>query len=164
MGKEGVDFAAESGEKTLQNILARAAIDHGIDSDETCDEISLDRIKKIWTNNIGDGRLDEDNLTLYLRFSEGIERNQWMDIGFSDLSKYGNIATLVNPHAFHVEETASNVDEGETDKVKKLHDLVFDDGTESSETRALQVKVKRGSSLDTGCVHCDLLLFICNLV
>lgn len=164
VGKEGVEVAAESGEKTLQNILAQAAIDNGINSEGgDDDEHSLNSFNNTWTNNIGEGRLDEDNLSLYLRFSEGIERNEWMSNGFSDLSKYGNHATLVNPNAFDVEETTSNVDEGESDKIKKLYDLVFEDNTENSETKALLVKIKRGSSLDTGCVSCDLYQFFSQL-
>ena len=153
IGKEGAEIAAESGEKALQTILAQAAVDNDASSgDSDNDQSSVNSFQKKWTENVGDGRLDDDNLSFYLRFSEGNDREWSMKKGFKDLSKYGNRAILINPDKFHIEETTSNVDEGgDSEKVKKLYDLVYGD----DESNALSVTIKRGSSLDTGYVSCS---------
>ncbi len=55
------------------------------------DNMSHDASKCRWIDGVGEGRNDEENLALYLRFSEGVEENQpWVINGFQDLSQYNN--------------------------------------------------------------------------
>ena len=74
LGKEGAAAALERGEKTLADILNRA---NHYDDDSFGEEIGggdgpgTSAIKDGWIEGIGEGRTDEDNLSLYLRMSEG---------------------------------------------------------------------------------------------
>jgi hypothetical protein len=70
LGKEGAEAALERGEKTLADILNRAN-DYDDDSfgGESGGEGAL--LKDGWVEGVGEGRSDEDNLSFYLRMSEG---------------------------------------------------------------------------------------------
>jgi hypothetical protein len=74
LGKEGAAAALERGEKTLADILNRA---NHYDDDSFGEEIGggdgpgTGATKDGWIEGIGEGRTDEDNLSLYLRMSEG---------------------------------------------------------------------------------------------
>lgn len=70
LGKEGAEAALERGEKTLADILNRA---NDYDEDSFGGESAADGtlLKDGWVEGIGEARADEDNLSLYLRMSEG---------------------------------------------------------------------------------------------
>lgn len=74
LGKDGAAAALERGEKTLADILNRA---NHYDDDSFGEEIVRDDVavggalKDGWVVGIGEGRTDEDNLSFYLRMSEG---------------------------------------------------------------------------------------------
>ena len=158
MGKVGAKYAAESGERTLQNILAAAKMDREVESGDKHhfddEEGSANSFKEGWVDGVGEGRTDEDNLTLYIRFSEGAdEDSNWKTDGLNDLSSYHNEVKLIQPEFVDIEATTSYVDEGETGKVKLLHDLMFNRSIDQSESSGILVEVKRGSSLDTGMLH-----------
>jgi hypothetical protein len=74
LGKEGAAAALERGEKTLADILNRA---NHYDDDSFGEEIDGDDVavggvlKDGWVEGVGEGRTDEDNLSFYLRMSEG---------------------------------------------------------------------------------------------
>lgn len=74
LGKEGAAAALERGEKTLADILNRANQydddSFGGDSDTGGDAMGV-LVKEGWADGVGEGRTDEDNLSLYLRMSEG---------------------------------------------------------------------------------------------
>jgi len=156
IGKVGAEVAAESGERTLQDILAAAKIEVPFDDDDD-EEGSANSFKEGWVDGVGEGRTDDNNLTLYLRFSEGAdEDSNWKTDGLNDLSSYHNNVKLIQPEFMDIEATTSYVDEGETGKVKLLHDLMFNRSIDQGESSGLLVEVKRGSSLDTGILHSSL--------
>lgn len=74
LGKDGAAAALERGEKTLADILNRA---NHYDDDSFGEEIGGDDVavggvlKDGWAGGVGEGRTDEDNLSFYLRMSEG---------------------------------------------------------------------------------------------
>ncbi len=150
LGKEGAEVAAESGQRTLQNILAGMRDDEKSQSEDDSQCSSMEE----WVENVGEGRTDEDNLSLYLRFFEGADEDlNWRDEGLTDLSSFQNKPKLIQPDVFSIEATSSNVDEGESGKVRLLHDLVFNRDIDDEEMAGLFFEVKRGSSLDTGMFH-----------
>lgn len=158
LGKVGAKIAAESGRTKLLNILAAAARDReGNKSPFGDEEDSNDSFKEGWIDGVGQGRSDEDNLTLYLRFSEGAdEDSNWKTDGLNDLSSYHNNTNLIQADFMDIEATTSYVDEGESGKVKLLHDLVFNRSIDEDELSGIMVEVKRGSSLDSGMLHSSL--------
>ena len=74
----------------------------------------------------------------------------------SDLSKYDNQVVLVNNEIFDINETTSNVDEGEPGKVRPLYDLVLKRDVGDDERGGIMIEVSRGSSLDVGMLHSSL--------
>jgi hypothetical protein len=74
LSKDGTVAALERGEKTLADILNRA---NHYDDDSFGEEIGGDDVavcgvlKDGWVGGVGEGRTDEDNLSFYLRMSEG---------------------------------------------------------------------------------------------
>jgi hypothetical protein len=70
LGKEGAEAALERGEKTLADILNRANDydDNSFGEDSAEDGTVL---KDGWVEGVGEARADEDNLSFYLRMSEG---------------------------------------------------------------------------------------------
>ena len=153
LGKEGAELAAESGQVTLQSILAQA--EKGISKDENDDvESSQCSSFEAWVDNVGQGQTDEEKLTLYLRFFEGSdEDSEWRNNCLSDLSSFQNKPKLIESENFGIEATTSNVDEGESGTVRLLHDLVFNQDIQDDDICGLFVEVKRGSSLDIGMFH-----------
>ena len=178
LGKEGAEAALERGEKTLADILNRAN-DYDDDSfgGESGGEGTL--LKDGWVEGVGEGRSDEDNLSFYLRMSEGAgeslceriflthslfthvvlfsdEESTWRTDGLVDLTLYGNKATLLGQReCFSLLPTSSSVDEGEPGKVKLLYDLVFEGPKDGEGPGGLLVEAPRGSSLDVGILHGD---------
>ncbi len=156
MGKMGAELAAETGEKTLQNILAAAAkASDGVEMSTTED---LDNqsagSRSSWVQKIGEGRNNEDNLSLYLRFSEGADTDyDWKESGLQDISRHRNKVELVNKDVFVLEDTTSNVDEGEHGKVRPLCDLVFQRDCGFDDKCGLLLPVPRGNALDVGIFH-----------
>eukprot|EP00554_Chaetoceros_debilis_P010300 CAMPEP_0194106814 /NCGR_PEP_ID=MMETSP0150-20130528/6783_1 /TAXON_ID=122233 /ORGANISM="Chaetoceros debilis, Strain MM31A-1" /LENGTH=2377 /DNA_ID=CAMNT_0038795057 /DNA_START=138 /DNA_END=7274 /DNA_ORIENTATION=- len=153
VGKAGAEAAAESGERTLQDILAAAKkSEESFSSGEESKDDVENQSHQGWVDNVGEGRTDDENLSLYLRFSEG-ENGRWTDDGFKDITVYGNKVILMNENLFTVAKTSSNVDEGEHGKVRPLYDLVFQRDTLAHEQAGVAIKVPRGSSLDVGMFH-----------
>lgn len=104
-----------------------------------------------WIDGVGEGRTDDENISLYFRMSEGSEWNSGNNTSLLfDLTKYGNCGQIISPEGtFELQKTTSPVDEGETGRVKPVHDLVFTaDGRKT--VSGLAVVAKRGSSLDLG--------------
>lgn len=154
LGKVGAELAAETGESALQSILAAAAAG-GIPDEENDDaDESIGPIVDGWVPNIGEGRKDEDNLSLYLRFSEGT-CGSWRENGIGDLSVHRNKIELLHPDSISIEETTSNVDEGEPGKVRPLYDIVLKKDEETGGVGCFMTKVPRGSALDVGMFHSD---------
>ena len=155
LGKEGAEMAAESGEKTLADLLSAAAQDRE-DEKSTGDGAPGSALADGWVEGVGEGRNDEDNLALYLRFSEGAEEDcNYLSNGFEDLSKYEHRAFVCGSNSLRLEATSSSADEGEAGKVKLLYDLVFSELSGYADARGLFVAVDRGSSLDVGMLHDD---------
>ena len=155
LGKEGAEMAAESGEKTLADLLSAAAYDRE-DEKSTGDGAPGSALADGWVEGVGEGRSDEDNLALYLRFSEGAEEDcNYLSEGFEDLSKYDHRAFVCGSDSLILEATSSSADEGEAGKVKLLYDLVFSELSGYADARGLFVAVDRGSSLDVGMLHDD---------
>ncbi|KAL3780138.1 hypothetical protein ACHAWO_008198 [Cyclotella atomus] len=154
LGSEGVAIAAETGEQTLKDILSVAALEETmISTDQEHDNIA-NAGRKNWIERIGDEHLDEDNLSLYLRFSEGTdEDNNYAQDGFSDLSRHGHKCVLHGSQFASLEATTSSADEGEEGKVHLLHDLVFNQGAPRDEPTGVATVVSRGDSLDIGMLH-----------
>lgn len=155
LGKEGVAIAADTGERTLANILSAAAREDGVaKSNVTSNDNSISSEKKFWVNGIGEGRNDEDNLSLYVRFSEGAdEDDNWKSDGFSDLTSHGHKVHLHGPELVSLEATTSSADEGEEGKVQLLYDLVYSNGAPRDQASGFFVDVARGGSLDVGMLH-----------
>jgi len=158
LGKEGVAIAADTGERTLADILAAAAMDEeaaGASSDTSEENKSLDSSRrKNWVEGVGEGRLDEDNLSLYIRFSEGADEDgNWRADGFTDLAKHAHLARLYGSELASIEATTSSVDEGEEGKVRLLYDLVYHDGAPRDQPTGVVVEAPRGGSLDVGMLH-----------
>lgn len=148
LGKIGAELAQETGEQALQNILAAAAADeNSVSSGE-----EGERTDGSWIPNIGYGRKDEDNVSLYLRFSDWKIGEKWRTDGIQDLSKHGNIVKLSSPSSFTIEETTSNVDDGEPGKIHPLGDLVC---VSTSPTPYMKIDFLRGSALDVGMFHSE---------
>ena len=156
LGKEGVAMAADTGEQALANILLAAAqedMDQGSDDNETEDS-SIDGIRKNWIEGVGEGHLDEDNLSLYMRFSEGADEDcNWQTDGFADLTKHKHQARIYGSELVSLEATTSSVDEGEEGKVRLLYDVVFNDGAPRERSTGVAVEVSRGGHLDVGMLH-----------
>eukprot|EP00956_Cyclotella_meneghiniana_P022269 scaffold41876_cov59-Cyclotella_meneghiniana.AAC.1 len=155
LGNEGVAMAEETGEQTLQHILTAAALDERESTSAPEQENDYNAVKRNnWVEGIGDEHLDEDNLSLYLRFSEGAdEDSKWKLDGFFDLSKHGHRCHLHGADYATVEATTSSADEGDEGKVHLLHDLVFDEGAPRDIATGLYCQVTRGGSLDIGMLH-----------
>ena len=148
-GKEGASAVKDRGEKTLADILNQEDDSFGGMVDD------LVNVKGDgWTDGVGEGRLDEANLSAYFRMSEGDDvDNAWRMTGFVDLSPYQNKASVIcDPHTADVQRSTSSVDEGEPGRVKNLFDLVF---TASGRgiISGLSLPAPRGSSLDVGVLH-----------
>ncbi|KAL3788523.1 hypothetical protein HJC23_006561 [Cyclotella cryptica] len=157
LGNEGVALAAGTGEQTLANILSAAALEETAEQPtillEHDKDGNTDR-RKNWVEGIGEEHLDEDNLSLYVRFSEGAdEDNKWKLDGFSDLSNHGHKLGLYGSELATLEATTSSVDEGEQGKVQLLYDLVFNEGAPRDVPTGVLVQVARGDSLDIGMLH-----------
>lgn len=151
LGKEGVDALTGSGDKLLASLVLA-------DTNSTClqtdDNSSRDTSRDGWIDGVGEGRSDEENLTLYLRFSEGMEDNRhWTSNGLQDLSNYSNRVLIVGPSNLSLENTTSSVDEGEEGKVKMLYDVVFNGVYDQKDKSYLYIEIRRGSSLDLGIWH-----------
>lgn len=70
LGKEGAEAALERGEKTLADILNQANdYDDNSFGGESAGDGAL--VKDGWVEGIGEARADEDNLSMYMRMSEG---------------------------------------------------------------------------------------------
>ena len=112
-------------------------------------------LKDGWIEGIGEGRSDEDNLSLYFRMLEGADEDSaWRTEGLIDLTQYLNKAILVGQiQGFSLQPTSSSVDEGEPGKVKLLYDLVFEESKNSDGPSGFLVEAARGSSLDVGVLH-----------
>jgi len=152
LGKEGVELDAECGERTLADILAAADKDNDDKKDNS--DSDTNSFKEGWVDGIGEGRTDELNLVLYMRFSEGgDEDSNWIDEGLTDLSSFKNKTKIISPTMMAIEATTSYVDEGESGKVKLLYDIVFKNDIENDAKGGLMVEVRRGSSLDIGMLH-----------
>lgn len=155
LGKVGAEIAAETGESTLLNILAAAKCVTPTDESDGNNLESKTFNKQGWINGVGEGRRDEDNLSLYIRFSEGSE-DSWREKGILDLSKYGNKIHLLKPECLSIEHTTSNVDEGEPGKVHRLYDLVYKENLSNDDSCGIVIEVPRGSALDVGMFHSSL--------
>ncbi|KAL9183263.1 hypothetical protein ACHAXT_005050 [Thalassiosira profunda] len=156
LGKEGIEAAADTGEGALADILHAATAGDGTAGNGVGNGTSdVDGRHKNWVAGIGEAPDDEDNLSLYLRFSEGEqdEDSDWATEGFADLTKHGHRARLYGPDYTSVEATTSSVDEGEEGKVHLLYDLVFRDGAPRSQATGIVVEAPRGGSLDVGMLH-----------
>ena len=131
LGKEGAEAALERGEKTLADILNRNDYDDNSFGGESAVEDLL--VKDGWVEGVGESRSDEDNLSLYLRFSEGAgtwcllflscccigsrltmnafhyslidEDSTWRSDGMVDLTTYANKATLLGQSEEYFFET-----------------------------------------------------------
>ncbi|VEU44210.1 unnamed protein product [Pseudo-nitzschia multistriata] len=147
LGREGAKSAEERGASTLAGIL------HCNDEDSFGGE-NEDTFKDGWVDGVGEGLNDEDKLSAYYRFSEGEEEDtSWRDEGIADITKFENTATIVgNPDDFNLQESLSSVDEGESGKVKPIHDLVFGQSG-VGQASALVISAMRGGSLDLGLMH-----------
>ena len=153
LGKDGVELAAEKGEQTLAEILSVAAKSDEADEDSNSCKNILNR-QNDWVDGIGEGRDGEDNLSLYIRFSEGDDEDcNWRSEGFTDLTKHAHIARLLGYELASVEATTSSVDEGEEGKIKLLYDLVYREGAPRDQPTGLVVLAPRGGSLDVGMLH-----------
>lgn len=157
IGKAGLEAVEDNGDRALHHILAAARKANGSDD---CDDDQVNHntmnTSDGWIEGVGTGTNDEDNIVLYLRFSEGSEDQNWRQTGLKDLSNYNSKVTLVHIAGFDIRETSSNVDEGETGKVKPLNDLVVERDISLKEQFGLAVKVPRGSGLDVGMLHCSM--------
>jgi hypothetical protein len=157
LGKIGVQSSEEKGRQTLQNILAVANIQQETDSSEVDENVNSDSSRKIgWIEGVGTGHNAEENLSLYLRFSEGTEDEVWRENGIKDLSKYNSSVSLIQDTLFDICESSSNVDEGEPGKVRALNDLVVQQNISTTDHAGLAVHVPRGSGLDVGMFHSSL--------
>ena len=153
LGSEGVSMAADTGEQTLKDILLAASheeVPRATGSEQNHND-KWDQ-KQNWVEGIGNAHLDEDNLSLYLRFSEGADEDNALDV-FSDLSKHGHKCRLYGSQFATVEATTSSADEGEEGKVHLLHDIVFNQGAPRDNSTGIVAEVKRGNSLDVGMLH-----------
>lgn len=157
LGKEGAEIAAESGQIALKNILAAAAATEAtVPEDGSHTEDSQCSSMEGWVEGVGEGLDDEEKLSLYFRFFEGVdEDSEWRVKGLSDLSTFQNKPKVINTDILTIEATTSNVDEGEEGSVRLLHDLVWRSDVSEEETAGLLFEVKRGSSLDIGLFHSD---------
>ncbi|KAL7430349.1 hypothetical protein ACHAXH_002811 [Discostella pseudostelligera] len=155
LGKDSVAIAATTGERTLADILSAAARDEEeFGAVATGNELSPSSRKQRWVEGVGEGRSDEDNLSLYIRFSEGADEDvNWKSDGFTDLTKYAHVARLYGGDLATVEATTSSVDEGEEGKVRLLFDLVYHERAPREKPTGLVVEAPRGGSLDVGMLH-----------
>jgi hypothetical protein len=154
LGKAGVQASEEKGKQTLQNILAIANMKQENDPSEMTENIEgISSRNYGWKDGVGSGLNAEDNLSLYLRFSEGTEDDAWRENGIKDLSKYNSSVSLVQDKLFHICQSSSNVDEGEPGKVRALNDLVAQQNLSQRDHAGLAVHVPRGSGLDVGMFH-----------
>lgn len=157
LGKAGAQASEENGNRTLQNILATANIRQDSASIEMAEnDESNSSMNNGWKEGVGTGLHAEENLSLYLRFSEGTEDDLWRENGIKDLSKYNASVSLVQDQMFDICESSSNVDEGEPGKVRALNDLVVQRNISHSDHAGLAVHVPRGSGLDVGMFHSSL--------
>lgn len=153
LGKEGAELAAETGASTLADILA-AANGKTDNKRQSSDDDSNNSFQDGWIDGVGEGRTDEDNLSAYFRFAEGADEDStWRSEGVMDLSSFQQKGIILNSDCISIEATTSNVDEGESGKVKLLHDIVFNDMNQHGGPSGLYLEVKRGGSLDTGMLH-----------
>jgi hypothetical protein len=154
LGKNGVAIAAERGEQTLAEILYAAARAGEAEGAGTPQKNNFSTLQKDWVKGVGEGRQDEDNLSLYIRFSEGADEDgNWKSDGFTDLTKHAHIARLFGYEFASVEATTSSVDEGEEGKVRLLYDLVYHEGAPREQPTGLIVDAPRGGPLDVGIFH-----------
>jgi len=155
LGEEGVAMAADTGERALANILLAAAQeDVGEVGQGESEDASDDGKRGIWIDGVGEGRLDEDNLSLYLRFSEGADEDcNWRADGFADLTKHKHQALLYGSELASLEATTSGVDEGEEGKVRLLYDIVYNDRAPREHSTGVAIEVSRGGNLDIGMLH-----------
>jgi hypothetical protein len=153
LGEEGAALAAESGTKTLADILAAAngknedaKKKHNRDGDGDSDCKGT-----AWVDGVGEGREDEDNLSAYYRFSEGDDEDRsWTTDGVKDLTKYRNVLTVVGSNVAQLEPTTTSVDEGEEGKVALLHDVLCTESCDRDRVAGLLIEAPRGSSVDVG--------------
>lgn len=148
LGKEGASAARERGEKTLADILNQD------DNDSFGEKSDIESEDDNWVEGVGEGRSDEANLCAYFRMSEGEDEDiSWKTEGLQDLSPYQNKLVLVgNTSGFSLQESTSNVDEGEAGKVKSLFDIVFD-RPGVGKASGLALPATRGCSIDLGVLH-----------
>jgi hypothetical protein len=147
IGKEGASAAKDKGEKTLADILNQGEEDSFAGSD-------IESVDDGWIDGVGEGRSDEANLSAYYRFSEGEDEDSpWRTDGITDLSTFGNKASLVgDSQSLSLQPTTSSVDEGDPGKVKALYDLVFEKSA-GGVASGLVIAATRGGSLDIGLLH-----------
>ncbi|KAL3810747.1 hypothetical protein ACHAXA_008560 [Cyclostephanos tholiformis] len=154
LGMDGVAIAAEKGEQTLAEILCAAGQDGEVEGAAACSRNNFISLQNKWVEGVGEGREDEDNLSLYIRFSEGADEDgHWKSDGFTDLTKHAHIARLFGCELASVEATSSSVDEGEEGKVRLLYDLVYHEGARREQPTGLVVDAPRGGPLDIGMLH-----------
>ena len=149
-GKEGASAVQDRGEKTLADILNQSN-----DSFGDTEDVLVNEKSDGWVDGVGEGRLDEANLSAYFRMSEGDGNNDasWRINGLVDLSQYQNKASVIcDPLYVELQPSTSSVDEGERGKVKSLFDLVFT-ASGCGITSGLSLPAPRGSSLDIGVLH-----------
>jgi len=149
LGEEGEALAAESGSKTLADILATA---HRVEG-----KVINPKDQKgasTWAEGVGEGRTDEDNLCAYFRFSEGDDEDRaWIVDGVIDLTNFGNVLQVVGSDIINLEPTTSSVDEGEEGKVSLLHDATYSESCDRDRCAGLLLNTPRGSSIDVGILH-----------
>lgn len=146
LGKEGARSAEDRGASTLADIL------HSTDDDSFGAE--NDDFKDGWVDGVGEGLKDEDKLSAYFRFSEGEDDEAtWREEGFADIGKFESNALLIGCSEYAgLQKSSSNVDEGESGKVKGLYDLVFEQSGVGV-AAGLAISASRGGSLDVGIMH-----------
>ena len=84
LGEEGAKEDASAGVTLLQEIIK-----NNDESSHNDDEI--EDVRTGWIDRVGEGRTEDENLSLYYRFVEGVqEDSKWIRTGFSDLSSYHN--------------------------------------------------------------------------
>ena len=88
LGEEGAKEDASAGVTLLQEIIK-----NNDESSHNDDEI--EDVRTGWIDRVGEGRTEDENLSLYYRFVEGVEEDsKWIRKGFSDLSSYHNSAKV----------------------------------------------------------------------
>ena len=140
----------QSGEQTLRNLLASSRDDKDMTQIATLSQDCTGQ----WIDGIGEGRNDDDFVSAYYRFSEGVEEevDDWQTNGICDLSPHNHKAIIYGSETLALEQSNCGVDEGEIGKVKQPYDLVFE-ACDRDVARGMVIDITRGDSLDVGVLH-----------